>query len=56
VQLPGGAMKMKAKDRRGRIRVLDKPGLRKRFCECYRLIKQEYAKLHGKVPRLLSER
>ena len=47
VQLPGGAMKMKAKDLRGRIRVLDKPGLRKRSCECYAVVK-------GETDRLMS--
>ena len=40
--------------RRGRISVLDKPGLRKKSCECYRFIRQQYEGLHGELPRLLS--
>ena len=40
--------------RRGRIRVLDKRGLAKQSCECYRFIRQEYARLTGELPRLLS--
>ena len=39
---------------RGHIRVLDKPGLGKQSCECYRFIRREYASLHGRLPRLLS--
>ena len=39
---------------RGRISVLDKPGLRKKSCECYRFIRQQYEGLHGELPRLLS--
>ncbi|MEO7431058.1 MAG: Crp/Fnr family transcriptional regulator [Dokdonella sp.] len=31
--------------RRGRIKVLDRPGLEKRSCECYRVVKDEYDKL-----------
>ena len=41
---------------RGQIRVLDKPGLGKQSCECYRSIQREYASLHGRLPRLLSHR
>jgi CRP-like cAMP-binding protein len=40
--------------RRGRIRVLDKPGLGRRSCECYRFIRHEYQRLQGALPRLLS--
>ena len=40
--------------RRGHIRVLDKQGLEKRSCECYGFIRQEYERLHGALPRLLS--
>ena len=39
--------------RRGRIRVLDKTGLEKRACECYRFIRQQYATLHRELPGLL---
>jgi CRP-like cAMP-binding protein len=34
---------------RGRISVLDRPGLEKRTCECYRVVKKEYERL---LPRL----
>lgn len=37
---------------RGRIKVLDRPGLEKRTCECYAVIKQEYDRL---LPMKLSE-
>jgi predicted MarR family transcription regulator len=40
--------------RRARMSILDKPGLGKRCCECYRFIRQEYESLHTKLPRLLS--
>ena len=30
---------------RGRINVLDRPGLEKRTCECYAVVKQEYERL-----------
>lgn len=40
--------------RRGRIRVLDKPALEKKSCECYRFIKREYESLQSEVPRLLA--
>jgi len=40
--------------RRGRIRVLDAAGLGKRSCECYRYIRQQYQRLHRKLPRLLA--
>jgi CRP-like cAMP-binding protein len=42
--------------RRGRISVLDQPGLGRKSCECYRFIRQEYASLYGKLPRLLSRK
>ena len=35
---------------RGRITVLDRPGLEQRTCECYRVVKQEYDRL---LPRPL---
>jgi len=40
--------------RRGRVSVLDKPGLEKQSCECYRFIRQQYQRLHAELPRLLS--
>jgi len=42
--------------RRGRISVLDKPGLEKKSCECYRFIRQQYQRLHRELPRLLSRK
>jgi len=30
---------------RGRITVLDRPGLEKRSCECYSVVKKEYDRL-----------
>jgi CRP-like cAMP-binding protein len=30
---------------RGHIRVLDRPGLEKRTCECYEVVRKEYARL-----------
>jgi CRP-like cAMP-binding protein len=42
--------------RRGRISVLDRPGLEKRSCECYRFIRQQYERLHRELPRLLSRK
>jgi CRP-like cAMP-binding protein len=42
--------------RRGRISVLDKGGLEKKSCECYRFIRQQYERLHRELPRLLSAR
>jgi CRP-like cAMP-binding protein len=54
----GAARKLQAAGlieyRRGRISVLDKPGLGKQSCECYRFIRREYESLHRKLPRLLS--
>lgn len=40
--------------RRARIAILDKRGLAKRSCECYRVIRREYESLHQKLPRLLA--
>jgi CRP-like cAMP-binding protein len=42
--------------RRGRVSVLDKPGLEKESCECYRFIRHQYESLHAELPRLLSGR
>jgi CRP-like cAMP-binding protein len=42
--------------RRGNIMVLDRKGLEKKSCECYRVIRQQYKGLHRKLPRLLSSR
>ncbi len=35
--------------RRGRIAVLDRPGLEARVCECYAVVKREYDRLLGAV-------
>ncbi len=40
--------------RRGRISVLDAPRLGKKACECYRFIRQQYRRLQGELPGLLS--
>ena len=37
--------------RRGRITVHDRPGLEKRTCECYAVVKKEYARLLPARPR-----
>lgn len=37
--------------RRGRIQVLDRPGLEARVCECYEVVKREYERLLPPVPR-----
>lgn len=42
--------------RRGRISVLDKPGLVKESCECYLFIRQQYQRLHSRLPGLLALR
>ena len=42
--------------RRGRVRVLDKAGLEKKSCECYRFIRKQYEQLHAELPRLLSRK
>jgi len=39
--------------RRGRISVLDRPGLGKKSCECYRFIKKQHERLYSGLPRLL---
>ena len=36
---------------RGRIRILDRPGLEARVCECYAVVKHEYDRL---LPRQVS--
>ncbi len=41
---------------RGRINVVDKSGLGKKSCECYRFIRQQYADLHAELSRLLSRK
>jgi hypothetical protein len=38
------------------VRVLDKAGLEKKSCECYRFIRKQYAQLHAELPRLLSRK
>jgi len=42
--------------RRGHISVLDARRLGKRACECYRFIGQQYGRLYGDLPRLLSRK
>jgi CRP-like cAMP-binding protein len=37
--------------RRGQISVLDRSGLVKKSCECYRFIRKQYKKLHAELPR-----
>jgi CRP-like cAMP-binding protein len=39
---------------RGRITVLDREGLQKRCCECYRVVKKEYNRLLPRTIRQLS--
>ena len=41
---------------RARIRVLDKAGLKKKSCECYRFIKQQFDGLLRDVPGVLSDK
>ncbi len=36
---------------RGRITVLDRPGLEKRVCECYAVVKSECDRLLSDIPR-----
>jgi hypothetical protein len=36
---------------RGHIKVLDRPGLEKRTCECYAVVKREYERL---LPRTIA--
>jgi CRP-like cAMP-binding protein len=40
--------------RRGHISILDRPGLQKRSCECYRFISGQYEQLQLELRRLLS--
>ena len=37
---------------RGRIKVLDRPGLEQRTCECYAVVKKEYDRLLPATPAL----
>ncbi|HEY5897647.1 MAG TPA: helix-turn-helix domain-containing protein, partial [Burkholderiales bacterium] len=39
---------------RGRIRILDEAGLKKKSCECYRFIRRQYGALLTDVPKFLS--
>ena len=39
---------------RGRIRILDQAGLKKKSCECYRFIRKQFDGLLTDVPRFLS--
>ena len=36
---------------RGHITVLDRPGLEKRVCECYAVVKKEFDRLLSDIPR-----
>ena len=36
---------------RGRIEVLDRPGLEKAVCECYAVVKREFDRLLSDIPR-----
>ena len=36
---------------RGRIQVLDRPGLEKEVCECYAVVKRENDRLLAEIPR-----
>jgi CRP-like cAMP-binding protein len=60
VGITGAASKLQAAAligyRRGRISVLDKRGMGKKSCECYRFIRRQYERLHGELPRLLSRK
>ena len=38
--------------RRGRIRVLDRPQLEQRVCECYAVVKREYDRLLPQLPKI----
>ncbi len=54
------AMKLQAlrliRYRRGAMRVLSRRRLLNKSCECYRVIRQQYKRLHSEVPRLLSKK
>jgi Mn-dependent DtxR family transcriptional regulator len=39
---------------RGRIRILDEEGLKKKSCECYEFIRTQYDGLLREVPQVLS--
>jgi CRP-like cAMP-binding protein len=39
---------------RGCIRVIDRRGLEKKCCECYRFIRRQYARFQHRLPHLLS--
>jgi CRP-like cAMP-binding protein len=58
VSITGAAMTLQNNGlinyRRAHISILDKRGLAKQSCECYRVIRQEYERLHQKLPRLLA--
>ena len=41
---------------RGRIRVIDRRGLEKKSCECYRFIRRQYAQFQYRLPQLLSRK
>ncbi|MGO9994414.1 MAG: Crp/Fnr family transcriptional regulator [Steroidobacteraceae bacterium] len=55
VEATDGAIKLKVAGlidyARGRIRVLDRKGLERRVCECYAVVKEEYARL---LPGILA--
>jgi Mn-dependent DtxR family transcriptional regulator len=40
--------------RRARISILDEAGLKKKSCECYRFVRQQFNGLLRDVPRFLS--
>jgi CRP-like cAMP-binding protein len=60
VSISDAAAKLQAADlisyRRGRINVLDRPGLEQKSCECYQFIRRQYRTLHGELPRMLSRK
>jgi len=37
---------------RGRIKMLDRPGLEKAVCECYTVVKQEFDRLLSEIPQV----
>jgi Mn-dependent DtxR family transcriptional regulator len=37
---------------RGRIEVLDRPGLKKAVCECYEVVRLEFDRLLSDIPRI----
>jgi CRP-like cAMP-binding protein len=41
---------------RGRIRVVDRRGLERKSCECYRFIRRQYAQFQERLPYLLSRK